>query len=187
MSWFSIIMIALALAMDAFAVSIASGIAIRNLRLHHALTIALWFGGFQAIMPLLGWFGGAQLSAYISGWDHWVAFGLLAFIGGKMIYEAFRIEDVEKETDPLEVSVLLVLAVATSLDALVTGFTFALLRVSILAPIIAIGSVTFCLSFAGVLLGNRGGHFFEKKIEIIGGLVLIGIGVKTLLGHGVAG
>lgn len=183
MGTLSIIMIAFALAMDAFAVSIASGIAIRNLRLHHALRIGLWFGGFQALMPLLGWLGGSQLLPYISAWDHWAVFGLLVFIGGKMIYEAFKIEAVEKETDPLEASVLFVLAVATSLDALAAGFTFALLNGRILVPIVVIGLITFAVSVAGVLIGGRGAHFFEKKVEILGGLVLIGIGLKTLLSH----
>lgn len=177
----TIIFIAVALAMDAFAVSIASGIAIKNLRIRHALTIAAWFGIFQAVMPLIGWFGGVKLRNFVGGVDHWVAFGLLSFIGVKMIYESFQMENVEKKTDPLEVYVLFVLSVATSIDALAAGLSFAMLGVKIIMPVIVIGTVTFVFSFAGVWIGDRGGHFFEKKIEVAAGITLIIIGIKILL------
>ncbi len=183
MSLLQIFLIAFALAMDAFAVSVAAGFAIPRVRLRHAFTYAAWFGGFQAIMPLAGWLGGRSLSRYISEIDHWIAFGLLVLIGGKMIYESFRIEEQEKVKDPLDLKVLFLLAVATSIDALAVGLSFALLNVTVLLPILVIGVVTFIMSFAGVYLGEKGSHFFERKIEVIGGLILIVIGIKILWSH----
>jgi putative Mn2+ efflux pump MntP len=134
-------------------------------------------------MPLIGWLAGLSLRDFIAGVDHWVAFGLLGLIGGKMIYGATKIGTHEKETNPLSLFVLLILSVATSIDALAVGLSFAFLKISIATPIIVIGFVTFLLSFLGVLVGNRLGHFFEKKMEIVGGLVLIGIGIKILIEH----
>lgn len=183
MSILQIFLIAFALAMDAFAVSIAEGFAIPKVRIRHALTYAAWFGGFQAVMPLAGWFGGIKLAKYISEIDHWIAFGLLILVGGKMIYESFQIEEVEKEKNPLDVKVLFMLAVATSIDAFAVGLSFALLNVTVLLPIVIIGVVTFCLSYAGVYLGSKGSHFGEQKIEVAGGLVLIAIGIKILWSH----
>ncbi len=179
----TIIAIAFGLAMDAFAVSITSGITIKNLKINNALKIAVFFGLFQAIMPLVGWLAGLSLRGFISEIDHWIAFGLLSFIGCKMIYESITVQSSKKEINPLNVYVLLVLAVATSIDALAVGVSFAFLKVSIVTPVIAIGTITFILSFFGVFVGNRIGHFFENKIEIAGGLVLIGIGVKILIEH----
>lgn len=183
MSALGIIMIAFALAMDAFAVSVASGIAIKQLRLKHAFTIAAWFGIFQALMPVLGWLGGMTLSRFLSGLDHWIAFGLLAFVGVKMIYEAFKIEAVEKKANPLEIYLLFVLSLATSIDAFAVGISLAMLKLEIVKPVIVIGGVTFATSFAGVYLGRYVGHFFEKKIEVVGGLILLAIGAKILLDH----
>lgn len=183
MSWATIILVAFALAMDAFAVSIASGVTIKRLKIRHALTIAGWFGVFQALMPLLGWLGGVKLHSFTARIDHWVAFGLLFFIGCKMIYESFKIEEIEKKNNPLDVHVLFMLSVATSIDAFAAGISFAFLRVSILLPILVIGLITFLVSFAGVWIGKRSGHFFEKKMEMIGGLLLIGIGIKILITH----
>lgn len=179
----TIFFIAVALAMDAFAVSIASGVTIKKLKIRHALTIALWFGFFQAFMPVLGWLGGVKLKTVLEGVDHWIAFGLLAFIGCKMIFESFKIEGIEKKTNPLDVYVLFVLSIATSIDALAVGLSFAMLGVSIIFPSIVIGIVTFIISYAGVWIGDKGGHFFEKKMEVLGGLILIGIGIKILLNH----
>ncbi len=179
----NIIVIALGLAMDAFAVSITSGLTIKNLKIKYAFRIALFFGVFQAFMPLVGWLAGLSLKDFISGIDHWIAFGLLCLIGCKMIYESIKIESSEREINPLNVYVLLVLSVATSIDALVVGVSFAFLMISIATPIIVIGIVTFLLSFVGVFVGNRSGHFFEGKIEIIGGLILISIGIKILIEH----
>jgi putative Mn2+ efflux pump MntP len=183
MNTLQLILLSLGLAMDAFAVSVASGIAIQNLRIHHALRIALAFGLFQAIMPVIGWLAGLALQKYVTGIDHWVAFGLLTFIGGKMIYEATRMEEAEEASNPLNLYVLLVLAIATSVDALAVGITFAMLGTAIMTPVVVIGSVTFVLCLAGVYIGDMFGHFFEKKIEIFGGVVLIGIGLKILLEH----
>lgn len=178
-----IIFIALALAMDAFAVSIASGIAIKQLKIRHAFTIAGWFGSFQALMPLVGWLGGLKLKGVIGGVDHWVAFGLLCFIGCKMICESFKMGSAEERISPLDVHVLFVLSIATSIDALTAGISFAMLEVSIVAPVLVIGLVTFLMSSVGVWIGNKFGHFFEKKIEIVGGILLIGVGIKILLDH----
>jgi len=169
--------------MDAFAVSITSGLTIKHLRINNALKIAIFFGSFQAVMPVIGWLAGLSLRDFIADVDHWIAFGLLSFIGCKMIYESIKIKSSEKEINPLNVYVLLMLSIATSIDALAIGVSFAFLKISIATPIIVIGAVTFLLSFLGVFVGNRFGHFFESKIEIVGGFILIGIGIKILIEH----
>lgn len=179
----TILLIAIGLAMDAFAVSVTSGITIKNLRINHALRIAIPFGLFQAIMPVVGWWVGLGMKDLISGVDHWIAFGLLGFIGGKMIYESTRIEEIERVGNPLDTYVLLILSIATSIDALAVGLSLSFLNVSIATPVIIIGVVTFLLSFLGVFVGNRFGHFFENKAEFTGGLIMIGIGVKILVEH----
>jgi putative Mn2+ efflux pump MntP len=183
MSFITITVIALGLAMDALAVSITSGITINNLKISNAVTIALFFGAFQAGMPIIGWFGGVSARAFITGIDHWIAFGLLSLIGCKMIFESTKLGPDGKELDPLDIHVLLLLAIATSIDALAVGISFAFLKMAIFTPAIIIGVTTFSLSFLGVFLGNISGHFFENKIEIIGGLILIGIGIKILIEH----
>ncbi len=185
MDFATVTVIAFGLAMDAFAVSIASGVAAKNLRIGHALKIAAFFGLFQAIMPVVGWLAGLTLSGFISGVDHWIAFGLLCFIGCKMIYEALRLEPDTRHNNPLNIYTLLLLSVATSIDALAVGLSFAFLRIAIATPIIVIGVVTFSLSFIGASVGNKLGHFFENKIEVAGGLVLIGIGLKILVEHSI--
>ena len=179
----TIIFIAFGLAMDAFAVSVTSGITIKQLKVRNALKIALFFGAFQAFMPVIGWLAGLSLRAIISSVDHWIAFGLLFVVGCKMIYESVKLEPKERTINPLDVSILLMLSIATSIDALAVGVSFAFLKVSIATPVIIIGVVTFILSFTGVYIGDRFGHFFEKKIEIAGGLILIGIGLKILIEH----
>jgi len=179
----NIIFIAIGLAMDAFAVSIASGTTIQQIRISHAFRIGLFFGVFQAGMPIIGWLVGTHVRDIISEVDHWIAFSILILIGGKMIYESFRMTSIEKKINPLKLSVLFVLAVATSIDALAVGVTFALLRVSIFMPVVIIGGVTFLLSVVGVLMGDWLGHLFENKMVFIGGLVLIGIGIKILIEH----
>ncbi len=183
MSFLTIIFIALGLAMDAFAVSIASGIAMKTLHLRRTFTIALFFGAFQAFMPVIGWFTGLGLRDMIAGIDHWIAFVLLCAIGVKMIYEAGKIEDTERETEVLSIYLLFILSIATSIDALAVGLGFAFLNISIVTPVIVIGLVTFILSCIGVVIGGRFGHLFEKKIEIAGGLILVAIGTKVLLEH----
>jgi len=169
--------------MDAFAVSISSGITIKNPRIEQALKIALFFGAFQAIMPVIGWLAGLGLRELIAQVDHWVAFGLLVLIGCRMIYESTKARSDRKMLNPLSIGVLLLLSVATSIDALAAGVSLALLKISILLPVIIIGIVTLLLSFLGVLVGDRSGHLFQSKAEFVGGLVLIGIGTKILFEH----
>ena len=179
----TIVVIAIGLAMDAFAVSIVSGAAYRQLQIKHALRIALFFGGFQAVMPLIGSLAGLTLKGHIAQYDHWIAFALLTAVGGKMIYESFKIKDSEKKFDPTSLITLLALAVATSIDALVVGITLSLITKSIILAVTIIGAVTFVLSYIGVAIGKRFGHFFESKIEIFGGVILIAMAVKILLQH----
>ena len=183
MELITIIIIAIGLAMDAFVVSIVSGGAYRQLHVKHALRMAIFFGAFQAFMPLIGSLAGLSFKDYITDFDHWIAFALLAAVGGKMIYESFKIKSVEENPDPSKVFVLLVLSVATSIDALAIGITLSLITSSILVAVTIIGLITFALSYAGVLIGKKFGHFFENRIEALGGFVLISIGVKILCEH----
>jgi len=176
--------LAVGLAMDAFAVSIVSGSVFRDLHIGHGLRMALFFGGFQALMPLLGFTAGERLQQWTDPFDHWIAFGLLTFIGGKMILEALRIRQVEKKPpDPSNLLVLLALSIATSIDALAVGITLSLVTEHIALAILLIGLITFGISYIGWEIGRRIGHFFEIKIEIAGGLILIIIGVNILLRH----
>jgi putative Mn2+ efflux pump MntP len=179
----TIILIALGLSMDAFAVSLASGAAVKELRLQHALRMALFFGSFQAFMPVIGWLAGTGLRGFIAGFDHWIAFALLSAIGGKMIYESTRIGEHGNAIDPFNFSILLLLSIATSIDALAVGVSFAFIGVDIVAPVIIIGLITFVLSLLGVYIGDKVGHLFERTMAIFGGLILIAIGVKILIEH----
>ncbi|MEM2102451.1 MAG: manganese efflux pump MntP family protein [Candidatus Bathyarchaeia archaeon] len=179
----TIMFVAFGLAMDAAAVSVTSGIAIKRVKINNALKIALFFGGFQAFMPVVGWLVGLGFVDFISGVDHWMAFGLLSFIGGKMIFDSLKIETPKEENKPLTLYALLVLSVATSIDALAVGLSFAFLKVSLATPIVIIGTVTFLFSLMGVFAGAKLGRVFENKIEIVGGFVLIGIGIKILIEH----
>ncbi|KPJ59511.1 MAG: hypothetical protein AMJ46_10870 [Latescibacteria bacterium DG_63] len=183
MNTLSILLIAVALAMDAFAVSVANGAAAKRLKVEHALTIALFFGSFQGIMPVIGWLAGTGFRSLISGIDHWVAFGLLIFVGGKMIYESAKLERPPSKNDPLSLYVIVLLSVATSIDALAIGLSFSFLKVEIVTPAVVIGVITFVLSLAGAFIGKRLGHFLERKIEIVGGIILIAIGFKILIEH----
>jgi putative Mn2+ efflux pump MntP len=153
----------------------------KRFRVSHALRIAFFFGAFQGLMPVAGWFMGSGLRVYLAHVDHWVAFALLSFIGLKMIYESRKMNSKEKKIENLYV--LLILSVATSIDALAVGLSLSFLNVSIITPAVVISIVTFLFSFAGVLIGNRLGHFFERKIEVVGGLILILIGLKILIEH----
>jgi len=175
-------LISISLAMDAFAVSITFGINIKFLKLRDSFKIALYFGSFQAFMPIIGWLFGYGLQKYISQIDHWIAFFLLSFVGLKMIYESIKKEENEKKISSVDRKVLFYLSVATSIDALAIGVSLSFLN-TILTPALIIGIVTFSLSFVGVHIGNRFGHFGEKKYEIIGGLILIFIGIKILYEH----
>jgi len=188
MEVFTIILIAVGLAMDTFAVSVAAGAAERKLHIRHAMRMAVFFGAFQAVMPLIGWFAGEGFKDSIAAYDHWIAFGLLALVGGKMILESFKLkDDKDKPVDPTSVLVVLTLAVATSIDALAVGVTLSLVTDSILFAVLMIGVITFVLSLAGIRIGMKVGHFFENKIEIFGGVILLLIGIKILVEHLIAG
>ncbi len=175
-------LIAIGLSMDAFAVSLCQGLNMKKLNYKDSLVISTFFGTFQALMPLVGWFIGVQFERYIVAFDHWIAFFLLAFIGVKMIFDAFKQE--ENQVQELSVKELFLLAIATSIDALVVGITFALIpNANIYLSVLFIGIITFILSFIGVLIGHRFGDKYEKKAELFGGFILIAIGLKILIEH----
>jgi putative Mn2+ efflux pump MntP len=177
------ILLSFGLAADAFAVAVSSGLAIKHMKVNKALKIALFFGGFQALMPVLGWLLGLSFSFLITPIDHWIAFGLLSFIGGRMIYESLQSEECEKKFNPLDTGTLITLSVATSIDALAVGLGFAVLKDSIALAVTAIGFITFFLAFAGVFIGHKCGNLFANKIEILGGAILIFIGSRILFLH----
>lgn len=181
MDFVTVILIAIGLAMDAFAVSIAKGISVYKNKLKSAILLASLFGGFQALMPVIGWLAGLGLEDVITRVDHWIAFVLLGFIGAKMIYDSTKGEDGKGEDITLIAA--LTLAVATSIDALMVGLSFAFLETPILIPILIIGIVTFVLSFVGVIFGSGMGSMFGQKVKILGGLILILIGVRILIDH----
>lgn len=181
MGLLTILLISVGLAMDAFAVSISSGIAIKRLEIKSFIKIGSFFGMFQGIMPILGWSLGNNFAKNVESYSKWIAFFLLILIGGKMIYESFVIEEDLEKKDILSMLNLLFLAIATSIDALAVGITFSVLKINILEPAIIIGGVTFILSIIGVYIGNKLGDLFGNKIEIIGGVILIGIGIKILI------
>ena len=173
--------LAVALSMDAFAVSVCKGLSMGKAKLGSALTVGLWFGVFQALMPLIGFFLGVQFEDYISAFDHWIAFILLAAIGANMVREAVKGED---EGDPsVSFMAMLPLAVATSIDALAVGVSFAFLSVDIAPAVVFIGLCTFVLSAAGVKIGSVFGSRFKSRAEILGGVILILMGLKILLEH----
>jgi manganese efflux pump family protein len=178
----SVFLIAVGLAMDAFAVSIAKGIVIDRERRKSAVFLASSFGGFQMLMPIIGYFAGISFRDVLMGVDHWIAFGLLAIIGSKMIYDSTK-KGYEKEDSVLKFHSVLTLSVATSIDALMVGLSFAFLQTSIFTPILVIGIVTFALSFMGFFFGCGLGQVFGNRIKIVGGLILIAIGLEILLEH----
>lgn len=179
-----LLLIAVGLSMDAFAVSVCKGLGMRRLNVRVALVLALLFGVFQAGMPVIGWFLGSQFLWLIEPVDHWIAFVLLGFIGGKMILDAVRGEEEESGVvDRVAWGEFLMLAVATSIDALAVGISLAALNVEIVPSVLIIGVVTFVLSLVGVLVGHLFGSRFERPAQIVGGVVLVLIGVKVLLEH----
>ena len=180
MSFTELFLIGVGLSMDAFAVAICKGLNMQKLNLKQTGLIALFFGGFQALMPLIGWFLGKQFEVYITSVDHWIAFALLAFIGGKMIWDALHEED-EDDDRGFDLKELFALAVATSIDALAVGITFAFLKVNIWTSITVIGLTTFCLSAIGVFIGHKFGAKYKDKAELAGGVILVLIGLKILL------
>ena len=182
MGLIELFLIAVGLSMDAFAVSVCKGLAMPKCTFKKAAIVGLWFGGFQALMPAIGYILGAQFQEAIASIDHWIAFVLLALIGGNMIREA--LDNDEEEADAsLDVKTMFLLAVATSIDALAIGITFAFLKVNIIPAVCFIGSVTFIISFAGVKIGNVFGVRYKNKAEIVGGVILILLGLKILLEH----
>jgi len=182
MGLIELFLIAVGLSMDAFAVSVCKGLAMPKCTFKKAAIVGLWFGGFQALMPAIGYVLGAQFQEAIASIDHWIAFVLLALIGGNMIHEA--LDNDEEEADAsLNVKTMFLLAVATSIDALAIGITFAFLKVSIIPAVCFIGIVTFIISFAGVKIGNVFGARYKNKAEIVGGVILILLGLKILLEH----
>ncbi len=174
--------IAIGLSMDALAVSVANGAMVQGLRFRQALRIAFFFGLFQAIMPLIGWAAGTTFNQYINRFDHWIAFGLLFIIGGRMVIESFSGAHA-KVRNCLHFPTLLMMSLATSIDALAVGVSFAMLNEGIWYPILIIGVITFFVSMLGIRFGKSVGPLFGKRVEMIGGLVLIGIGFKILTEH----
>ncbi len=173
-----------ALAMDAFAVSVSSSLSIKERRFVHALRIALCFALFQAVMPLLGWALGQAAAELVREVDHWLAFGLLSLVGGQMIWQTLQADDDEPAVSPLKLSLLLSLAVATSIDAFAVGVSFSLVDQAIVRPILMIGLITFVLSWLGCYLGGRIGCLAcGRRRELLAGLVLLGLGGKILLEH----
>lgn len=177
----TIFFIAVGLAMDAFAVAIAKGITVTHGRRRTGLLLASLFGGFQALMPVLGWIAGLGFQDMIVSVGHWIAFGLLGFIGSKMIFDSWK--NKEDEDGDVTLTLALILAVATSIDALMVGLSFAVLETSILVPILVIGGVTFALSYAGFTFGSGLGKMFGRRVKVVGGIILIAIGTKILLEH----
>jgi putative Mn2+ efflux pump MntP len=184
-SFWPLVLIAVGVSADAFAVALGKGLHMRQFNYRNGLIIALTFGVFQAAMPLLGYFLGTRFAEYIRDYDHWLAFALLAGVGGKMLWEAFSAsEDDAKDEDSINVRELLVLAIATSIDALAVGISFAFLPdVPIVAAVALIGIITLVISFAGVVLGHRVGNRLGKPAEIAGGVILILIGLNILFEH----
>lgn len=182
MTIWEIFLVAVGLSMDAFAVAVCKGLKMPEINKNQTALIALFFGGFQGLMPLIGYFLGKQFEQYIVSIDHWITFILLGFIGGKMIYESFKKDD-EEEEKPFSIKELFVLAIATSIDALAVGITFAFLQVNIAISVSLIGVITFILSAIGVFIGHKFGEKYKSKAEFTGGLILILIGLKILLEH----
>lgn len=185
MGIFELIFIGIGLSMDAFAVAICKGLAMKKVNMRQCLVIALFFGGFQALMPFAGWLLGRQFQSYITKIDHWIAFGLLVFLGIKMLLDALKNEEdtVCPGEETLDLKELLLMAVATSIDALAVGITFAFLQVKIIPSITIIGCITFLFSIGGVFIGNIFGNKFKSRATILGGVILIFIGVKILVEH----
>lgn len=186
MSFVELFLIGVGLSMDAFAVAICQGLSMTKIKWSHALTVGLYFGGFQALMPFLGWVLGSQFASRIQSFDHWVAFVLLCLIGGNMIREALGGEEDEDQMEVdarLDHRKLLLMAVATSIDALAVGITFAFLSTPILPACGLIGITTFCISVLGVAVGCWFGARYKKRAELTGGAILVLLGCKILLEH----
>ena len=183
MSFFELFLIAIGLSMDAFSVSICKGLTTKRFSWRRALVCGLWFGFFQALMPVIGYFLGAQFQEMIEAYDHWIAFGLLFLIGANMIREAFSKKEGASQNSSLGFRTMFLLAIATSIDALAVGFSFACIQVELWSSVAVIGLTTFVFSVLGVKIGNVFGSKYEKSAGVIGGIILILIGLKILLEH----
>ena len=184
MEFLSIILIAVSLAADAFVISLTTGVAVKEYRLKFSIILGLYFGIFQMMMPIIGFFVAYSFYGYIADYDHWIVFVLLSFIGGKMIYESFQNDEISvANADILAFKNVIPLAVATSLDALAIGVSFAFMSVDVVFPAVVIGVVTFFASAAGVFIGNKIGCIFKRGAEVAGGLILIALGIKILIEH----
>ncbi len=183
MEFFTIFLIAIGLSMDSFAVSITSGLVLNKIKFKNAAKIAFSLAFFQAILPTIGWLIGTKIQKYIESFDHWIAFGLLFIIGMKMILESIKTDDNDKEFNPLNPKVLLMMSLATSIDALVVGISFAFIEYRWFWSGLIIGTTTFIISMLGILFGKKIGNKFGYKMEIVGGLILIFIGVRILFQH----
>jgi len=183
MGLFEIILIAIGLSMDAFAVSIMLGLSVKKPKIREMVIPGIYFGFFQALMPFIGYFAGIHFAGKIQNFDHWIAFVLLGFIGGKMIKDSFSKDEKKIDKNPFRFSAMLLLAIATSIDALAVGITFAFFEINIFTSIIIIGLTTFCISLGGVKIGNIFGTKFKTKAEFIGGVVLVMLGFKILIEH----
>ncbi|MGE0079177.1 MAG: manganese efflux pump MntP family protein [Bacteroidales bacterium] len=182
MTIFTLLILAIGLSFDTFAISISSGIARKHIVFKEAFLIASVLGFFQAIMPVIGWLGGLSIKNYIEPFDHWIAFGLLGIIGIKMIIESFKDDD-KKDFNPLNPKIMVGMAIATSIDALTVGISFAIVEVNMILAFIIIGFVTFLVAMLGMLFGKKIGDRIGRRMEILGGLILIAIGSKILVDH----
>ena len=183
MSFWEILLLAVGVSMDAFVVSIGKGLSAQRASWREALTVGLWFGGFQALMPVIGYYLGISFADLVTKVDHWIAFGLLLLIGGNMIREALQPEDEKTADTSFGFKTMLVLAIATSIDALAVGISFAFLGTNLWRAILIIGLTTFAFSAVGLLIGKKVGSRFHAGAEILGGVILIAIGVKILVEH----
>jgi manganese efflux pump family protein len=183
MSFLSVLVIAMGLGMDCLSVAIGVGASSREITLGAVFRISSCFGLFQFLMPVAGWFAGVSVANFITGYGHWIAFGLLSLVGGKMIMESYYDTAKGNATDQTKGFSVIILSVATSIDALAAGFSFALLEMPVLSPSAVIGIVAFVMTVCGMLFGGKLGQIFGKRVEMFGGLLLIGIGVKILMEH----
>lgn len=183
MSFWEIFLLAVGVSMDAFAVSIGKGLSAKRVSWREALTVGLWFGGFQALMPVIGYYLGISFADLVTKIDHWIAFGLLLLIGGNMIRDALKGEDDKPVNSSFAFRTMLVLAIATSIDALAVGISFAFLGTDLWRSILIIGLTTFVFSAVGLLIGKKVGSRFHAGAEILGGVILIAIGLKILVEH----
>lgn len=179
-----LLLIAVGVSMDAFAVSICKGLSVRKLRSRHVFAVSMWFGGFQALMPLIGYYLGSSFADLVTDYDHWISFVLLALIGGNMIKEAFgKSDDTDGVCDDFSFKKMLPLAVATSIDALAIGVSLAFLKVNIWMSVLVIGAMTAAFSGVGIIIGNQFGARYKSKAELAGGIILVIMGLKILVGH----